>query len=168
MSPRRTGGNRGAGRPGHRHGEQTRHVGLDTQQQFGRVGLILAVAGAVRLWWISRAWGWLVWSHTESIHCSRSLITWRLARVLSSRTLLRRVCRRRRRDRSAPFKTTGPSPRRARSPCFTPWPPGMLRRGVARVGHVAGGQSASDTAAVSWPHESHPDSLDRVPCSCHR
>ena len=35
--------------------------GWDTQQQFGRVGLILTVAGAVRLWWISRAWATLVW-----------------------------------------------------------------------------------------------------------
>ncbi|HEX5110273.1 MAG TPA: DUF2723 domain-containing protein [Vicinamibacterales bacterium] len=33
----------------------------DARQQFGAAGLLLAAAGAVRLWWLSRAWAALVW-----------------------------------------------------------------------------------------------------------
>ncbi len=33
----------------------------DAQQQFGLIGLAIAAIGAVRLWWISRAWATLVW-----------------------------------------------------------------------------------------------------------
>ena len=33
----------------------------DARQQFGLVGVLLAVAGAIRLWWLSKAWAVLVW-----------------------------------------------------------------------------------------------------------